>query len=510
MRQRICRNIAFLLAIVAFGGGSAWAQTCSARVLDPPLMRAEGLMEMAGQLDIACRIPTAVQADDLFGSTIPTKLEITVMLNAPITNDTETDDREVQGLTLETANYDGSSIPTTTAGDTDAVTALGMGKLSADGRTITWEANTGATDTTPGAFNLASGTGFYLTISGIVANASDRGHGNDVTAMASVNGNPTNNTPRVVGEVLNGLMLDVDDMTAYQCQKGDEMVTLTIMEGKGFTGAITSDDPDTTPEDEADVLTVSFSGIPDGVTVMVPVMVEKDEVDAAAPTTDNEDDSYFNLALNHDSRDSSDGVSDVEAGDTMAEVIISSSGSGMASFKVSATDNGGDANDTAVKDEKTELIVTFKWDAGDVDLGTVMTAASYSPFSGRSPEYVMGSYMDALMVSNCATSLTFPFVTNRQGYDTGVALSNPSESNGSCMVTYSGMPDAEHMEDVAAGMTAAFNVSMMAMGFQGIVMAECDFLDAEGLAIITNGAGMTPSLAHGYLAVTESSGEDTN
>ena len=514
-------GLAVLLAVMTVSSSPAWAQNCFARVETPTTARAEGLKEMAGRLDIFCTIPAAADANnDPFASAVPPKVKIEVRLNTPITNDTSGDDRVVGDLTLRSADASGTTIPSidhaTPVADATTETAayvLGQagGELSSDGYTITWEADTDDDsilgETAP--FNLAAGTGFYLTISGILVDASARGHDNDVTAMVTVNGTPTSNTPRVMSEVLNGLMLKVGDMMGYQCQKSTKMVTLTIMEGKGFSSSIKSANATATPAVEADVLTVSFRGIPDGVTVMVPQSVSMD--DDTIPTGGSrptDDDGYFNLDIVATDRNSDDGVRDVEDG--MAEVIISSTGSGMVRYTASATDNGGTADPpvAVVKDEKTELTVTFEWDGGDADLGTAMAAVSYSPVSGRSPEFVVGTFMDALMINQCATSLTFPFVTNMSGFDTGVALSNPSDSDGSCMVMYPGMPAMDHMEEVMAGMTKAFTVSSMAMGYQGIVKAECDFLHAEGLAFITNGAGMTPSLAHGYLAVSDSSGGD--
>ena len=42
------------------------------------------------------------------------------------------------------------------------------------------------------------------------------------------------------------------------------------------------------------------------------------------------------------------------------------------------------------------------------------------------------------MIEDCTTTLLFPYVTNQQGYDTGLVITNASEGKGSCTIEYSG------------------------------------------------------------------------
>ena len=39
-------------------------------------------------------------------------------------------------------------------------------------------------------------------------------------------------------------------------------------------------------------------------------------------------------------------------------------------------------------------------------------------------------------IDDCTTTLLFPFVTNKAGFDTGIAITNTSEDSGSCTITH--------------------------------------------------------------------------
>ena len=189
---------------------------------------------------------------------------------------------------------------------------------------------------------------------------------------------------------------------------------------------------------------------------------------------------------------------------------MDSDGSGKVTYTASNTEADN-------KDEWAKLDVYFEWEAG-TDLGAAMVSTSYSPVSLRGiPRFAKGTSMTALTLRSCATSLRFPFLTNLHGYDTGIALTNASEADGSCMVSFSGMnaPTDDHPVTIPAGMSMTFGLGGemgVANKFQGYAEAACDFLDAEGFAFISNGFGSMggPTAAQGYLAVTvEAGGERT-
>jgi hypothetical protein len=127
-------------------------------------------------------------------------------------------------------------------------------------------------------------------------------------------------------------------------------------------------------------------------------------------------------------------------------------------------------------------------------------------------------------VSACVTNLLFPFVTNQAGFDTGVALINTSmdtglpfgttQQSGTCTVYYFGamaggaaLPAPQTTPTIAAGQMYAFALSAggvagsstSAAGFQGYLIARCNFQFAHGYAFVSDLGAQ--KLAHGYLAL---------
>jgi hypothetical protein len=127
----------------------------------------------------------------------------------------------------------------------------------------------------------------------------------------------------------------------------------------------------------------------------------------------------------------------------------------------------------------------------------------------------------------CVTNLLFPFVTNQAGFDTGIALVNTSLDNsnapagapyntptqhGACTVYYfdgtTSAPAPQTTPDIVAGGMSAFTLqgggvpgsTSSAQGFQGYIIARCNFQFGHGFAFISD--RNTPSLgSQGYLAL---------
>ena len=64
--------------------------------------------------------------------------------------------------------------------------------------------------------------------------------------------------------------------------------------------------------------------------------------------------------------------------------------------------------------------ITFTWEAGEppLDMGTV--TVSYDPVSSDTddiPRYVSGPTNDVIEINDCTTTLLFPFVTNKHGFE---------------------------------------------------------------------------------------------
>ena len=136
-------------------------------------------------------------------------------------------------------------------------------------------------------------------------------------------------------------------------------------------------------------------------------------------------------------------------------------------------------------------------------LSTVVTASSgpiprFADSSTAAPTFTVGA---------CTTNLLFPFVTNQVGFDTGVVISNTSADTagtatqaGPCTLNYFGSttgggaaPAAQKSGVVNAGSQLLFTLSgggnlgiAMTPGYQGYMIATCNFQYAHGFAFISD------------------------
>jgi len=114
----------------------------------------------------------------------------------------------------------------------------------------------------------------------------------------------------------------------------------------------------------------------------------------------------------------------------------------------------------------------------------------------------------------CTTSLLFPFVTNQLGFDTGIVLADTSTDPfgavgatagpGACNLNFYGVgaptnPVAAPGGSQASGTTNAFQLSSVAPGFQGYVIAVCNYLYGHGYAFIEYNLTQGNGVAEGYL-----------
>jgi hypothetical protein len=114
----------------------------------------------------------------------------------------------------------------------------------------------------------------------------------------------------------------------------------------------------------------------------------------------------------------------------------------------------------------------------------------------------------------CSTNLLFPFVTNQLGFDTGIAIANTGSDPfgalgaggsqaGTCTLNFYGAtaPSAAvTTANIPSGSVSAFVLSGVGAGFQGYIIAQCNFQYAHGFAFITDGVGANGGLSQGYLA----------
>ena len=493
----------FLFAAAAVGSGVARAQECAARATDVGVVRAEGITEVVVDIELRCGRPTGL------GFLYPDVLKIAVELNTRITNEIS-DERVVKlettpltyrsyGIDLvaheldENSRFADSNQPITDE-------KFGNGGLSEDGTTIEW------TEIPADGVNLTPGTtsqkGFNLVVKGIRANASAVGDGEDIIANVLVDGRAVHSAPLKVADVTTGLQVKADAAELLRCAD-DATAAIKIQEG--FANAIMSAASATDHPD--DRLVVTFTGIPEGLKVMVPDIVPLATDDPA--TTADEAAASFSLDLMDEGRTS--GVGKIE--DNMGEVELSATGAGEVVYNLADTAS-------TLDDERVELPVTFVRESEDdlPAIGRGRVTVSFHPVSGVGgdtfevggaplPRFVKSAKTAAIIeVDACATTLLFPFVFHQSGFDTGIAISNTSSESGSCTINYHGAGGPDHHESplIAGGGQLIFTLSSTVdtTGFQGYLVAVCDFRKAYGFALILDGFGEIDStLGLGYLAV---------
>jgi hypothetical protein len=113
----------------------------------------------------------------------------------------------------------------------------------------------------------------------------------------------------------------------------------------------------------------------------------------------------------------------------------------------------------------------------------------------------------------CQTTLLYPFVTNQGGFDTGLAIANTTTDPfgtrvqaGTCTLNWYGAsaPPPTTTPSVATGTVFTTLASTAAPGFQGYMIAVCNFQLAHGFAFISDIGAR--NLAMGYLALVVPTG----
>ena len=486
-----------LLAAIVLSSSVAYAQQCLATAKSNTV-RAESRTEVVGNINLRCRIPAAefgvdsspLDATDADG--MPVMSTITVELNADITNEVTAEKVDFAAdLSYAEGGINLSAV------ELDAMGALDTGVIAIpdtiegsleDSTTIEWEiANTTL------LLVANNDDGFSLTISGIRVDASAVGAGEDVTAVVSFNDTAVHSTPRKVSDVTTGLVVEVDAASGLQCSTEEQTATILIKEG--FKSAFTADHS----------FTLTFRNIPEGVMVMSSRTETSGDADALR-------DDKKDLAEVMIQEGTTSGLDD----DGYVELTATGTGEITYDFVVTADDaETNDVDESTAYDSSIEewltLEVTFKWKAGTVPLSSGSVIVSFAPVSTtKLPSFVVGPSMSVVEVEDCTTSLTFPFVTNLYGFNTGIALTNTSDTEGECMVSFSGMnaPTDDHEVTIPAGMSMTFGLGGemgVANKLQGHIMATCDFRGAEGFAFITNGFESMggPTAAQGYIALKD-------
>lgn len=257
--------------------------------------------------------------------------------------------------------------------------------------------------------------------------------------------------------------------------------------------------------DSSTRIRVNFSNIPAGVTISVPVTI------CQSSTTANCSSAPSNASLAQAS----------SGGDTatfsLASGTISITSSGSVTYQV-VTQSGGSIDSFLVP-----VTVTYTYTPPSTPaVGTVLISATYAPTSAEvttlNPTFGIPRFADTSVltpvfsIAACQTDLLFTFLTNQAGFDTGFEIANTSSDpfgtaaqNGTCTLNWYGSGPAAGTAtttpSIAAGTAYANLVSTAAAGFQGYMIAVCNFQFGHGFAFISDGYGQPGrGLSQGYLA----------
>ena len=184
--------------------------------------------------------------------------------------------------------------------------------------------------------------------------------------------------------------------------------------------------------------------------------------------------------------------------------------------------------------ESYTIPVYLAWTAGTVT-GTdtpIGVSVSFAPTGSPSniPNFAVPAGASPLVgptIASCYTSLLFPFVSNQSGFDTAIAISNSSSDpfgkngalaqSGTCSLNLYGTGAPTPSGNILApnglgpggsyvsGQSSVFLLSDIAAGFQGYLIAVCNFQYAHGFASLTSSFGQPNGTTMGYLALILSS-----
>jgi len=536
------RKMLFVLAGLMILIGTASAQTgvtCTAFVANQPTLRQEGVTEPAGDILISCSGTlvgaqlgsqtlslyvngAAITSRQLYTGTAPTSIptEAALLVNDCLTNSgtsssggqcapsgTFLGGTPTQGFLQNGALvFSGFTLPTTGAPFQIRVTNVRVNANSV-------AAGTFITGTVLATFPVQNQSGLVLG----VAQSSLSVSVSSVTSFAQCNSTPTTTTspcsaagtcvsatlnvkelvntafksPNVIIGTLGGLNNNTPGQW-YQNGINTESQTVISPVPGSWTDALGA-----TPgqADSATRIRINFSNIPAGVTITLPNSVASNTTSGALQATSSGDVGAFSQAASNIT---------LTAAGSVTYQVINQNGSAIDSFNI-------------------PIVVSYTYTPPSTpSVGTILVSGTYAPTSAEvtalNPSFGIPRFADTSVltpiftIAACQTDLLFTFMTNQAGFDTGFAIANTSTDpfgtaaqNGTCTLNWYGSGPAAGTatttSSIASGSVYANLVSSAAAGFQGYMIAVCNFQFGHGFAFISDGYGQPGrGLSQGYLA----------
>jgi hypothetical protein len=515
------RKMLFVLAGLMILIGTASAQTgvtCTAFVANQPTLRQEGVTEPAGDIIIQCSGAlvgaqtgsqtlslyvngTTITSRQLYTGTAPTSIptEAALLVNDNVTTGTVNGaSAPVQGFLQNGALvFSNFFLPNNAAPNVFQVRVTNV-RVNAN----SVAAGTFITGTVLATFPIQNQSQLVLG----VAQSSLSVAVSSVTNFAQCNSTPTSGTSfstLTIKELVNTAFKSPNVAAGnttpgqwYQNNLNTESQTVLPVSPNLATGSVWSNTLGAVPgqADSATRIRVNFSNIPAGVTITLPVSVSSGTTGSIQATTSGDVGSF-----------------------SLAGSAISLTSSGSVTYQV-ITQNGSAIDSFAIP-----VTITYTYTPPSTpNVGTILVSATYAPTSAEvtvaNPVFGIPRFADTsvltpiITIAACQTDLLFTFLTNQAGFDTGFEIANTSTDpfgtaaqNGTCTLNWYGTGPAAGTAtttpSIASGGLYVNLVSTAAAGFQGYMIAVCNFQFGHGFAFISDGYGQPGrGLSQGYLA----------
>jgi hypothetical protein len=543
---------AFLtLAVLVFATGIASAQInplqCTANAGVPPIARAEGVAEEVGQVIINCTGGVSTPSPDL---NIPT-INVQIFLNTNITSRLlDSTGTRSEALLLIDEPQPSEQIEAASVPNVATIKANGNGVYKNGMRPTVF----GAQQASPNSlvwlnipFDPPGTSGNrVIRLVNVRANANQLGVGsslipNQISMFISISGTASlalNNPQLTVAFIQPGMKFSATSATYNQCEPGIKSYDISFTElfgtafrhqrstgNQNIPGSIYNTESmfyssafttvgavNAGLATQGTRLSARFSNVPANVTITVPVSIDNHvRVTSGTPpvpviTQRNDAATLVPSGTNGSTASATTGV------------VTLTGGAGAAVWEVTESNPG------AILALKATVSVEYK--ANPLPgLGTATVAGNYAPVAATltasteaAPRFVENPQSaTTFTINSCRTNLLFPFVSNAAGFDTGIAISNTSKDpfgtvpqRGACTLNYysaTNTPAAQTSSTINEGEQLVFNLSLgnatqnvtPTPGFQGYIIATCNFQYAHGYAFLS-----TPTqggLSNGYLAL---------
>jgi len=256
---------------------------------------------------------------------------------------------------------------------------------------------------------------------------------------------------------------------------------------------------------------VTFNNIPAGVTIYAPLVLNNNGGTMTLTTSAT---GAFSAVAGSTANGAPGATAGNNGGNASAALLTVTNGSATAVYEETVNAQG------AVETYIMPVFLAAGGAAVTAPSSAITATVSFAPIGASSnvPNFVSGSStgtVNGAAFSACSTTLLFPFVTNQLGFDTGIAIANTSSDllnggtksnaanqSGTCSLTFFGntAPAAVTTASIASGTDYAAAASSIAPGFQGYMIASCNFLYGHGFAYVVYNLTQNNGAAMGYLA----------